>query len=259
MNCEEARVLLHALIDGELDAGHAREVEAHVAGCSRCAAEVAQYRDMRQAMRSADLRLAASDVLRSRIEAALPSPSVLAPAPKPATTRRSLLQGFALGTALSAVAATGIVVVVMRTAQNDQVLGDVVSAHLRSLQGDRLTDVLSNDQRTVKPWFNGRLDLAPPVPDLTAQGFTLLGGRLDYIDGQPVAAVVYRRRQHVINLFVAAAANPNHTAARGEVVQGFNTQRWSDQGFRFIAISELAADELREFHTKFEATLRAGT
>jgi anti-sigma factor RsiW len=256
MTCEEARVLLHALIDGELEAGRVRAVEAHIAGCARCAAEIAQYREMRQTMRSSNLRLAAPQALRSRIEAALPSPSVLTPAVKP--TRRSLLQGFALGTALSAVAASGVVFVVMRTAQDDQMLGDVASAHLRSLQADHLTDVLSSDQRTVKPWFNGRLDLAPPVPDLTAQGFTLVGGRLDYIDGRPVAAIVYKRRQHVINLFVAAAANPNHTAARGEAVQGFNTQRWSDQGFRFIAISDLAADELREFHSKFEATLQAG-
>jgi anti-sigma factor RsiW len=256
MTCEEARVLLHALIDGELEAGRVRAVEAHIAGCAQCAAEIAQYREMRQTMRSSNLRLAAPQALRSRIEAALPSPSVLTPAVKP--TRRSLLQGFALGTALSAVAASGVVFVVMRTAQDDQMLGDVASAHLRSLQADHLTDVLSSDQRTVKPWFNGRLDLAPPVPDLTAQGFTLVGGRLDYIDGRPVAAIVYKRRQHVINLFVAAAANPNHTAARGEAVQGFNTQRWSDQGFRFIAISDLAADELREFHSKFEATLQAG-
>jgi len=259
MTCEEASVLLHALIDGELDAGHAREVETHVAGCARCAAEIAQYREMRQGMRSANLRLAAPQALRSRIEAALPSSSVLAPTPTPTPTRRSLLQGFALGTVLSAVAASGAVFVVMRTAQDDQVLGDVVSAHLRSLQADHLADVLSSDQHTVKPWFNGRLDVALPVPDLTAQGFTLLGGRLDYIDGQPVAAIVYKRRQHVINLFVAAAPNPNHSPARGEAIQGFNTQRWSDQGLRFIAISDLASDELREFHSKFEATLRAGT
>ena len=127
-----------------------------------------------------------------------------------------------------------------------------MSAHLRSLQADHLTDVRSTDQHTVKPWFNGQLAVAPPVIDLTAQGFTLLGGRLDYIDGKPVAAIVYRRRVHVINLFVATAASAGHTAARGEAVQGFNTQRWSDQGLHFIAISDLSNDELRDFHVKFE-------
>jgi anti-sigma factor RsiW len=256
MTCEEAKVLLHALIDGELDAGHAREVEAHAASCPNCAAEIAQYREMRRVMTGANLRYTVPQALRSRIEAAIPAPLVRSTAAAP--TRRSLLQGFAFGTALSAVAATGAVFMVLRSDQNERVLGDVVSAHLRSLQADHLTDVLSTDQHTVKPWFNGRLDVAPPVVDLAAQGFTLLGGRLDYIDGKAVAAIVYKRRVHVINLFVAAATSPDHTAARGEVVQGFNTQRWSDQGLRFIAISDLGADELREFHTKFETALRSG-
>jgi anti-sigma factor RsiW len=118
--------------------------------------------------------------------------------------------------------------------------------------------VRSTDRQVVKPWFSGKLAVAPPVIDLTAQGFTLVGGRLDTIEGKPVAAIVYRRGVHVINLFVAAAASAGHTAARSETVEGFNTQRWSDQGLRFIAISDMADDELRDFHTKFETGLRAG-
>ena len=247
-------MLLHALIDDELDAGHAREVETHAAACPNCAAELAQHREMHQAMRSANLRLAASEALRSRVEAAIPTPA----APALAPTRRSLLQGFAFGTALSAAVAASVVFVVVRSDQDQRVLGDVVSAHLRSLQAEHLTDVPSSDQHTVKPWFNGRLGMAPPVADLTAQGFTLLGGRLDYIDGKPVAAIVYRRRVHIINLFVAVAADSHHAAARSEVVQGFNTLRWSDQGLRFIAISDIGSDELRDFHTKFEVALRPG-
>jgi anti-sigma factor RsiW len=145
---------------------------------------------------------------------------------------------------------------VVRSDQDQRMLGDVVSAHLRSLQAEHLTDVLSTDQHTVKPWFNGRLAVAPPVADLTAQGFTLLGGRLDYIDGKPVAAIVYRRRVHVINLFVDQGGE--RTAARNEMVQGFNVRRWSEQGLRFIAISDINADELTEFGTKYEAVARAG-
>src|SRR5581483_8968020 len=219
MSCGETRVLMHALLDGELDAGHARDVESHLAGCAKCATEFAGFRDMRQAMRRPDLRLVAPEDLRRRIEAAIP---VAPRRPAVAPTRRSLLQGFALGTAMSAVAATGVVTVVLRADRDERVLGDVVSAHLRSLQAEHLTDVLSTDQHTVKPWFNGKLDVAPPVADLTAQGFTLLGGRLDYIDGKAVAAIVYRRRVHVINLFVSQAGSMERAAARSEMLQGFN-------------------------------------
>lgn len=255
MTCDETRPLLHALIDGELDAGRQPDVEAHAAGCPGCAAELTQLRAMRQAMAGANLRFTAPASLRERIEASMPAAPIVR---KAAPSRRSLLQGFAWGTALSAIAATGAVVMVMRSDRDERLLGDVVSAHLRSLQAEHLTDVGSADRQTVKPWFNGKLAVLPPVPDLTAQGFTLLGGRLDTIGGKPVAAVVYRRRQHVINLFVAASATPGHQAAQAEVVQGFSTQRWNDQGLRFIAISDLGEDELREFHTTFEAALRAG-
>jgi anti-sigma factor RsiW len=252
MTCDEARPMLHALFDGELDAGHTRETEAHLAGCARCAAELRQMREMRQAMAGANLRFTAPTALRRRIEAAVPLPAARAP------TRRSLLQGFALGTAMSAVAAAGAVFIVVRSDQDQRILGDVASAHLRSLQADHLTDVPSSDQHTVKPWFNGRLDVAPPVADLTAQGFTLLGGRLDYIDGRAVAAIVYRRRVHVINVFVAQAAGSERTGARSETVQGFNIRRWTERGLRFIAISDINAEELQEFGAKFEAASRAG-
>ena len=117
-----------------------------------------------------------------------------------------MLKGFAMGTALSAAIAARLVIGVIRTDQDQRVLGDVLSAHVRSLQADHLTDVQTSDQHTVKPWFNGKVDVAPPVVDLTAQGFTLIGGRLDYIDGKAVASIVYRRRAHMINLFVMPGA-----------------------------------------------------
>jgi anti-sigma factor RsiW len=254
MTCDEAKVLLHALLDGELDAGHAREVEAHVAGCPRCAAELSQFRQMRQAMSGANVRFAAPAALRSRIENAIPGVGFRAAAP----SRRSLLQGFALGTALSAAAAASVLFVVVRSDEEQRILGDVVSAHLRSLQAERLTDVPTSDRHTVKPWFNGKLAVAPPVADLTAQGFTLLGGRLDYIDGKAVAAIVYRRRAHLINLFVAQQSGQERAAARNETVQGFNIRRWTEQGLRFIAISDISADELADFGAKFETASRAG-
>jgi anti-sigma factor RsiW len=159
---------------------------------------------------------------------------------------------------VSARAATGLVAIVLRNDDAERIQSEVVSAHLRSLQAGHLTDVISTDQHTVKPWFNGKLDVAPPVIDLTAQGFTLIGGRLDYVDARPIGAVVYRRRSHVINLFVAQTASTERHVARTETLQGFNIRRWSDRGLNYWAVSDIAADELAEFGEKFEAAMKGG-
>jgi anti-sigma factor RsiW len=257
MTCEETRELVHALIDGELDAGHAREVEAHVANCPLCAAQLRDYRVMRQALAAPALRYSAPPALRARIEGALPSPRQAVFVP----SRRSLLKGMAMGSVLSGALAASLVVFVMHQEEDQRILGDVVSAHLRSLQGDHLIDVQSTDQHTVKPWFNGRLDVAPPVVDLTAQGFTLIGGRLDYIDARPVAAIVYKRRAHVINLFVAQVAGQVSGAERRtaiEQLQGFNVWRWTRSDLGFWAVSDINAEELQEFGKKLEAAVSAG-
>jgi anti-sigma factor RsiW len=253
MTCEEAEILLHALMDGELDAGHAREVEEHIAGCPACAAQLAAYREMSQAIAAADMKYTAPPALRRRIEASLPQPQVRAP------SRRAVLRGFALGSAVSAIAATGLVAIVLRDDDRQRIESEIVSAHLRSLQAGHLTDVISTDQHTVKPWFNGKLDVSPPVIDLTAQGFTLIGGRLDYVDARAIGAVVYKRRAHVINLFVAQTANTEHHAAKIETLQGFNIRRWGDRGLNFWAVSDIGADELAEFGDKFEAAMRTNT
>ena len=253
MTCDEARILLHALLDNELDAGHAREVEAHIAGCPACAAEFAAQRDMQRALADADLRYTAPASLRARIEASLPQPQPQRQQP----SRRSVLRGFAMGSAVSALAASGVVALVLRQDDQQRILSEVVSAHLRSLQAGHLIDVVSTDQHTVKPWFNGKLDVAPPVIDLTAQGFTLVGGRLDYIDARAIGAVVYKRRQHVVNLFVSQTSNAEYRAPRTETMQGFNCRRWGNRGLNFWAVSDLGADELAEFVEKFEAAMKA--
>jgi anti-sigma factor RsiW len=162
-----------------------------------------------------------------------------------------------MGSALSAAVAATLFIAVIRTDHDQSVLGDVLSAHLRSLQGEHLTDVQTSDQHTVKPWFNGKLDVAPPVVDLTAQGFRLIGGRLDYVDGKAVASIVYRRRTHVINLFIAQGATSDHHGAKLEKVKGFNIRRWNAQGLEFWAVSDIDADEMQEFGAKFEAALHS--
>lgn len=142
MTCDEAEVMLHALIDDELDAGHAREVETHAAGCARCAAQLASYCDLRQALRGGNLRHAVPASLRRSIDRAVPSAA--------ATDRHTLLKGFALGSLLSAAAAASVTLVVLREDRDQRILSEAISAHLRSLQADHLTDVLSTDQHTVK-------------------------------------------------------------------------------------------------------------
>ena len=250
MKCDEAEILLQALIDGELDAGHARDVENHVADCPHCAALLRDYRAMSKAIAESGASYTAPPELRRRIEAALPQP-------RPVQSRRAVLRGFAMGSAVSALAATGLVAIVLRHDDVERIQSEVVSAHLRSLQAGHLTDVISTDQHTVKPWFNGKLDVSPPVIDLTAEGFTLIGGRLDYVDARAIGAVVYRRRQHVINLFVSQTASTERRPAKFETLQGFNIRRWSDRGLNYWAVSDLARDELADFGEKFESAMRS--
>jgi anti-sigma factor RsiW len=256
MNCAECEILLHALIDGELDAGHARDVEAHAATCPACAEKLKTFRAMHESMARVDLKEAAPAHLRSRIEAALPSPPapVIAPRQFLRPSRRTFFGGFAVGSALSAALAASVVLTVFRD-QGETVAEEVVSAHIRSLQADHLMDVETSDQHTVKPWFNGKLDVAPPVIDLTAEGFTLLGGRLDYIDGEPVASIVYRRRKHVINMFVAQRLGARQAGAITKTIQGYNVRHWSREGLDFWAVSDLAGDELDEFVQQISAAL----
>jgi anti-sigma factor RsiW len=257
MTCEETHTLLHAHLDSELDAGHAREVDVHAASCPRCAAELRDYRAMHEAMSAPGMRYQAPESLRGRIETVL-LPTTTLPAPRAsAPSRRSLLRGFAMGSVVSTALAACVVLFVVHTEENQRIVGDVVSAHLRSLQGDHLIDVQSTDQHTVKPWFNGRLDVAPPVIDLTPQGFTLIGGRLDYIDGRPVAAIVYKRRAHVVNLFVSQTIGAE-SGTTIEQLQGFNVWRWAWSDLSFRAVSDMNAEELQEFGDKLETAVRSG-
>ena len=256
MTCDETDVLLHALIDNELDAGHAHEVEAHAASCQHCTAQLRAYRAMHSAMAAPGLSYQAPERLRGRIEAALPVTSV--PAPRAhASGRRSLLKGFGMGSVVSTALAACLVLFIVQVQDDQRILGDVVSAHLRSLQGDHLIDVQSTNQHTVKPWFNGRLDVAPPVIDLTSQGFSLIGGRLDYIDGRPVAAIVYKRGAHVINLFVSQTAGSAVGAAM-ENLQRFTVWSWTWSDLNFRAVSDINPEELREFGEKLEAGVQSG-
>ena len=263
MNCSESEVLIHALLDGELDAGHAHEVEAHLTGCSNCSAKLAMFREMRQAMSETNLAESAPAHLRQRIEAAVASAAKPQTSPAPSLAarlkfwprvRRSFFGGFAAGAVLSAAAAAILFIAVVHDDQAQRIAGDVVSAHLRSLQAGHLTDVETSDRHTVKPWFNGRLDVSPPVVDLSAEGFALVGGRLDEVNGETTAAVVYRRRQHLINVFVARHLGHN-LGETSEARHGFNVRHWTQSGLDFWAVSDINTAELNEFCQSFAAAM----
>lgn len=264
MNCEQAELFIHALVDDELDAVNAAEVEAHVASCPACAEKLAALKSLRAALVQARLKDVAPTRLRARIESALPGPEarVVSMRDFARPSRRSFFGGLAAGSVLSGAIAASLVLTIFRQDQDLVVANEVVSAHIRSLQAGHLTDVVTSDRHTVKPWFNGRLDLAPPVIDLTTLGFTLIGGRLDYIDGQAAASVVYQRRKHVINLFVSQRRGMSQAAVSSDAVQkrtiqGYNMRHWSRGDLDFWAISDIAAVELDEFVTKFSAADRA--
>jgi anti-sigma factor RsiW len=146
---------------------------------------------------------------------------------------------------------------VVQKQEDQRIVGDAISAHLRAVQGQYLVDVVSTDEQAVKPWFNGRLDMAPPVIDLRSQGCALVGGRIDYVNGAPVAAIVYQRGDHVINLFVSQAVK----SGRGgtvERVEGLSIWRWAQSDLGFVAVSDVSGEELQEFGLQFAAAVKAG-
>lgn len=251
MNCKAAIDAMEAYLDGELPDADARAVEAHVGSCAACAAAYDAARQLKAAIRGNAVRHAAPEGLARRIGDAIGG----APAPR---TRRTfhplaLAASFLLVAALTA----GVTAQLLRPDAAARVTDDAVSGHLRSLMAEHLTDVASSDRHTVKPWFAGRLDSAPPVIDLTADGFPLVGGRLDYLDGQPAAALVYRHRQHVINLFIRPADAERDAAPRLVSRRGFGVLSWRENGMAYWAVSDLNAADLEAFQAKLAREIRA--
>jgi anti-sigma factor RsiW len=243
MKCREVQQLLHPYSDDELDLVRHVEIDEHLAGCTECSNQVKHLQSLRAAVSSASLYHRAPASLRSRIQ--ITTPAV------PRRQRRSsrYLVATAAGILLLIGTSAAIAVVLSRagTSADDRVAERVVASHVRSLQVDHLTDVASTDRHTVKPWFRGKLDFSPQVPDLTPQGYALSGGRLDYLTDRPVAALVYYRRLHAINLFTWPAVDDAEKSIRRLTRQGFNIRYWQRAGMTYWAISDLNDQEFDEF------------
>jgi len=255
VTCTEARALIASYADGELDLIKSLEIEQHLQTCQACADELARQRALRSAIQAGSLRFESPPRLRNQIRSALRRAGALeARAGRPASRERWRWVAAAAPIALAAVMAWVIFVPRGSVPSADDFLSqEVIAGHVRSLMANHLTDVASSDHHTVKPWFDGKLDFSPPVEDLAGQGFPLVGGRLDYLDGRPVAALVYRRRQHVINLFIWPSA---HTAQRGESAltqQGYNVVHWTQSGMTYWVVSNLNPEELGKFAQLIQA------
>jgi anti-sigma factor RsiW len=244
VNCTEIGPLLHGYADGELDLVRSLEVEQHLQECSACAAALGRQQALGRALREEALYHRAPPRLARRVRSALRQEhrprAALRPLGLPPLVAAASL-------ALAALLAWVVVRVLPVSSAEDQVIHEVVSAHVRSLLADHLFDVASTDEHTVKPWFKGRVDFSPPVKQLAAEGYPLKGGRLDYLDNRNVAALVYQRRRHVINLFIWPAAGAADTGPRALTRQGYHLFRWTSGGLTYWAVSDLNEDELREF------------
>ena len=239
--CVDQELLLGGLVDNELDAANVAMVEAHVARCEGCREELERLQAVRNLLRSEGVRHSAPAALSRRIAS---MPELAAPR---ASNDNRLLRWLGPGV-IGALAASLALVTLMPPGADSVVDQEIVSSHVRSLQPGHLTDVQTTNQHIVKPWFNGRIDFSPPVPELADQGFPLAGGRLDSINGKTVAAIVYHRRLHTVNLFIWPARD---AAERSFVKDGFTVKEWSRNGLRFAAVSDIAPAELRQFEGLF--------
>jgi anti-sigma factor RsiW len=236
--------LLHAYLDSELDLVRSIELEEHLKTCPDCAQEIWTQQTLRQGLRSANLYHRAPAGLEARVRAALPREKKVIEMP-----RRSLWNWVAVAAAIlvALVLTWHMMPSFLGRSQTDLLAQEVVASHIRSLQPGHLLDVESTDQHTVKPWFNGKLDFSPPVKDFAEDGFPLIGGRLDYIDRRPAAALVYQRHKHFINVYVWPESETRDRPARLESSQGYNIAFWEHGGMYFCAVSDLNTSELQQF------------
>jgi anti-sigma factor RsiW len=260
VTCDDLEPLADASVDGELDLERALAVEAHVAGCAGCAARLEGTRALARTLRTAPYFRApdgSAERLRGTKGAAAAISSRWRRTDASRAFHRRLWPWLPTAASLAAVSLAVAGLLYGRAAvTGEATMQAVVEGHLRSLMADHLTDVSSSDQHTVKPWFTGRIEFSPAVVDLASEGFPLTGGRLDYVDHHTAVALIYKRREHVINVFVwpDASGSPRHTTRSD--ARGYHVTFWTSGGVAVWVVSDLALDELDAFAQTLDASMR---
>ncbi len=244
MGCNETHHLLDGYVDGELDLTSTLEIEQHLQACAACSHAYNNQLALRTAISAGSLYFTPPLNLQKRIQVSLRKESKSKTAPRVIAWR-----WISIATALAAVLliALGLSRVVFVPSADDHLTQDVLASHIRSLMANHLVDVVSSNQHTVKPWFDGKLDFSPSVVDLAKQGFPLVGGRLDYLDNRPVAALVYQRRKHVINLFIWPSTQNTDVGTQMITRQGYHLFSWTKAGTTYWAVSDVSTSELQQF------------
>jgi anti-sigma factor RsiW len=240
LGCRELGDLVHAYADGELDVVRSAEMERHLPGCAACTRTLRDLQALRSSLRTDGLYAPAPARLRRRARSLLR---------RAGRARRSVpvLRWASAGAALAVAASLAWILVGIPRIDgpaDDPIIEEIISSHLRSLEPGHLTDVASSDQHTVKPWFAGRVDFSPPVTDLAGSGFPLLGARVDYLEGRRVAALVYGRNKHVINVLVRPASGEPDQPLLRHAALGYNVLRWTHSGMAYAVVSDLNESEL---------------
>jgi len=249
MACDRADTLVHGYFDNELDALRAAEFEIHLEECSECVAALDALQSLRSTINIAQPYEKMSASFRKKIMADLHVKGATVMTPARVT---SDWRWLAIAAALLLMIYVGWRVASLNRGDSRETMmaSKIVDAHLRSLQPGHLEDVVSTDQHTVKPWFDGKINFAPPVRDFTEQGFPLQGGRLDVVDNRTVAALVYGRRKHVVNVFIWPTSEKD-TAPHTGSIQGYQWTDWRKQGMEFYAVSDASAPDLDQLQRLF--------
>jgi anti-sigma factor RsiW len=244
MNCELAETTVHGYLDGELDAVRSAEFEQHLEHCSRCQAVLEGLESLRTQLQQSDLYAPASPELREKVRQQIAGETREERIENVSSWKRWFLLP-AFGT-MAAAALIAIMLFVIPSHTQSTLTAELIDAHVRSLQPGHLFDVQSTDQHTVKPWFDGKIDFIPPVSDFAAQGFPLVGGRLDVVDGHNVAALVYGRRKHLINVFIWPRRENETIAESSGSREGYNWVAGQSGDMRIYLVSDAGLSDLRE-------------